>query len=92
MTLAVELTIINALGLHARCAAQLARVADLAIGDVWLSKDGEQADAKSVMDILSLAATQGSQISLQITHPEDRHLLTAITELINSGFGEATHA
>lgn len=87
----VNLTIINELGLHARCAAQIAKIADQAAGEVWLIKNDERASAKSVLDMLTLACTQHSRVVLEISNPADKPLLQAIAGLIENGFGELSH-
>ena len=61
------MVIVNELGLHARSAAKIAQLAQQAIADVWLEKDEEQADADSIIDLLSLGCPQGTQITVVIS-------------------------
>ena len=82
------LRIINELGLHARSAAKLAKVAEEARGGVWLIKNGDTADATSVLDILALNCPQGTEITVTIDDDTDRDTLERIEALIRSGFGE----
>ena len=62
-----DVEIINRLGLHARAAAQLVKLATQFQSKVFLKKDGQYANAKTIMDVLMLAATQGTQITIEST-------------------------
>jgi phosphocarrier protein HPr len=86
--LSKELTIRNELGLHARPAAQIAKIAGNANFRVWLVKDDETADASSIIDILSMACVNGSRIIIRVEDRSDMDILNAIANLIASGFGE----
>ena len=81
-------TIINELGLHARSAAQIAAIAQNSIGNVWIQKDEEKADASSILDILTLACTQETKIKIIIEDNRDLSILNDIADLVDSGFGE----
>jgi len=83
-----DVTVINELGLHARSAAQIAELARQASGNVWVIKDDREADATSIIDILTLSASQGSRLTLRIDDRDDEAILQQITELIEDGFGE----
>ena len=83
-----DVVIVNELGLHARSAAKIAQLAQPAIGDVWLEKDGEQADAASIIDILALVCPQGTTVTVAVSDSQDSGILEAGVELIKSGFGE----
>ena len=80
--------IVNELGLHARSASKIAEIVKKARSNVWLVKDGETADAASVIDMLSLACAKGSKIKIKIEDPTDLNILNAIADLIQQGFGE----
>lgn len=82
------LTIVNDLGLHARSAAKLATLAEAARGRVWITKNGNTADAASMLDILTLACPQGADVTVSIEDEADRDVLERIAALIRSGFGE----
>jgi phosphocarrier protein len=84
----ITLRIINALGLHARSAAKLAKVAGQAQGDIWITKNGNTADATSLLDILTLDCPQGSEVTITIDDDADQNILARIEALIRSGFGE----
>ena len=83
-----DVTIINELGLHARSAAGIAKIARNAKSNVWITKDRKKADAKSIIDILTLVCAQGSKITVTVDNCSDIHILDNIVELIESGFGE----
>lgn len=86
--LARKTTVINELGLHARPAARIAAIAGEARSDVRLCKNGEQADATSIIDILSLACFKGTVVTLEITDPADMPVLNKIIDLFEQGFEE----
>jgi len=83
-----DTTIRNELGLHARSAAQIAGIAQNSSANVWIQKDAEKADASSILDILTLACTKGTKITIVIEDPADIEILKAIVDLVDSGFGE----
>jgi phosphocarrier protein len=83
-----EATIINELGLHARSAAKIAKLAQPAAGPVWVAKGDQKADAASIVDILTLACEKGTRIKIWIENRADLHILKDITKLVESGFGE----
>ena len=83
-----EATIINDFGLHARSAAKIAELANRATASVWIAKGEQEADASSIVDILTLACEKGTKISIRIEDRADFNILEAITELVESGFGE----
>ncbi|HHE73611.1 MAG TPA: HPr family phosphocarrier protein [Desulfobacteraceae bacterium] len=83
-----DVVIVNELGLHARSAAKIAQLAQQANADIWLEKDGEWADAVSIIDLLSLGCPQGTQVSVAISDGQDINILDALVDLIENGFGE----
>ncbi len=87
-TLSRDVVIINELGLHARSAAGIAKLAQNANSKVWLIRGKERVDASSIIDILSLACSKGSKITLEIDEESDIEILNEIIELIKKGFGE----
>jgi phosphocarrier protein len=80
--------ICNELGLHARSAARIAEIAGNAVSKIWLVKDNLRADAASIVDILTLACEKGTKIKIIIEDPADAGILTALVDLVDSGFGE----
>ncbi len=83
-----DVTLVNELGLHARSAAQIARIARRAKGAVWVLRRGERVDATSVLDLLTLACPQGSRLRIRIEDPADRPVLEALAQLVENGFEE----
>lgn len=83
-----KVQITNKLGLHARAATIIAKIAQTATSNIWIVKDSETADASSIIDILALECTKGSWITLKSEDPTDHHLLLQIQECVESGFGE----
>ena len=81
-------TLVNALGLHARSAAQITRLAQGARAAVRVSHGTLEADATSVIDILTLACTVGETLEFTIADPEDYDILKALVNLVDNGFGE----
>lgn len=78
----------NRKGLHARASAKLAKLASALPHPVMVSRDGETADARSIMDLLCLAAHQGSFVELNCSGAEADSCLNAVEALIEDGFGE----
>ena len=83
-----DVTIVNDLGLHARSAAKIAKLAQGAGAGVWLEREGERADATSIIDLLGLACPKGTVITVAVEEKQDRKILEALVELVESGFGE----
>jgi phosphocarrier protein HPr len=81
--------IINALGLHARAAAQLVKVANRFKCETFIEHQGQRANAKSIMGVLMLAAGQGSQVKLTCKGEDAQACLAEIAKLIAERFGEA---
>jgi len=81
-------TIINALGLHARSAAKIAEVAQNARYKVWIMRDREEVDAASIIDLLTLGCNKGTKIVVRIENTADRPIMNQIIDLVEAGFGE----
>ncbi|MEC8209554.1 MAG: HPr family phosphocarrier protein [Verrucomicrobiota bacterium] len=56
------LVVQNKMGIHARPAAMIVRIANTFSGEVWVEKDGEQVNGKSIMGLMMLAAGKGSKL------------------------------
>lgn len=80
----------NRLGLHARAAAKLVRVASGFQSDIKLAREGrsEAIDGKSILGILFLAAGRGTRLRLRIEGPDEETALLALLQLFKSGFEE----
>ena len=85
---ASELEIINALGLHARAAAQLVKAANKYKCEVTLTCEGQSVNAKSIMGVLMLAAAQGMKVTVTCEGEGARECLGEITALVKNRFGE----
>lgn len=83
-------TIVNKLGLHARAAARLVQTANRFQSDITIARDGQSANAKSIMGVLMLAASKGSDVTVRVQGPDGAEALAALGELIETGFGEDT--
>jgi phosphocarrier protein HPr len=81
-------TIVNALGLHARAAAQLVQAANRFQSEVQVAKDGTSVNGKSIMGVLTLAAAKGSRITVSCEGPDAEAALAALGALVEGGFGE----
>lgn len=81
-------TIKNKLGLHARAAAVLVKTTSRFLSDIKIIKDGVEADGKSILGILSFAASKGTNITVLTDGVDADIALNTIEELIESGFGE----
>lgn len=83
-------TVINPLGLHARAAAKLVRLANGFESRVSLQKlDSDViADAKSILSLLYVAAGKGSVVCITVDGPDESEAAAAIEQLFSSGFGE----
>lgn len=88
MTAAGTFQIINELGLHARAAARLVALASRYDAEVWLEKDGQRANAKSVMGVLLLCGQRGSSVRVVAEGSQAEDVVEAIGDLIRSRFGE----
>ena len=82
--------IINPLGLHARPAAQLVRLAGKFKSRILLKRTDNNisADAKSILSVLTLAAAKGTQLQIETEGEDDQKALEAIENIFTNGFGE----
>ena len=83
-----KIAIKNKLGLHARAAVKFVNLANRFVSSVKIVKDGNEIDGKSILGILTLAATQGTQIRLQVSGKDEESAMEALVELINNRFDE----
>ena len=84
----VEVQIINRLGLHARAAAKVVETAGGFSCDVALAKGEHQVDAKSIMEVMMLAATQGTHVHVRASGADEDAAVEALVALIDDRFGE----
>ena len=83
-----ELTIQNRLGLHARPSAMFVKVCSRFRSEIWVEKDGEQVNGKSIMGLMMLAAGLGSKLKITCVGPDAQKALTEIEGLIQRKFDE----
>lgn len=83
-----KITIINKLGLHARAASKLVSTTSSFGCDIKAGKDDQLVDAKSIMSVMMLAASKGTELTLQFDGPDEQAALEAVTQLINNRFDE----
>jgi phosphocarrier protein HPr len=86
--LTATLDIINRLGLHARAASRVVALARRFESDIQLRHANNQADAKSIMSVLLLAAPQGARLEVELSGPDADAALLALRELFAERFGE----
>ncbi len=82
-------TIINKLGLHARAASKLVSQASQFESDVFIDKHGNRVNAKSIMGVMMLAASKGTEVKLEVDGNDEKECMEAILQLINNRFDEA---
>lgn len=80
--------IVNALGLHARAAAQLVRTANRFRSEVLVVKDDQEVNGKSIMGVLMLAAARGAEIRVSCEGEDAEQAMADLARLIEAGFGE----
>lgn len=83
-----EIVIINRLGLHARPAANFVRIASRYRSEIWVEKEGEQINGKSIMGLMMLAAGQGSKLMIRCEGPDADKAMEELEALINRRFDE----
>ena len=83
-----QATIVNREGLHVRPAARIVRLANTFAVDIALSKDGVEANGKSILEVIMLAAECGSSITIRAKGPDAEQALEALAALVAEGFGE----
>jgi phosphocarrier protein len=86
--LITSIKIINKLGLHARASAKLTQVANQFKSDIWIEKNNKKVNAKSIMGVMMLAASQGSDITITTEGSDEQDALNSIIALINDYFEE----
>lgn len=82
------ITIPNEDGLHARPAAKFVKLAGRYACDVWVEKDGEEVNGKSIMGLMMLAAAQGTTIRISTEGVDAEVALERLCSLVNGAFQE----
>ncbi|HBJ84063.1 MAG: HPr family phosphocarrier protein [Prosthecobacter sp.] len=88
MSIEKELTIRNKMGMHARPAAQFVKRASKYQCDVWVEKDDEPVNGKSIMGLMMLAAGRGEKIKIIADGNDAEQAVADLEELVSSGFGD----
>ncbi|MCG8426593.1 MAG: HPr family phosphocarrier protein [Chromatiales bacterium] len=83
-----EIDIINKLGLHARAAAKFVSTANQFASTIQVANGDRDANGKSIMSVMMLAASQGTRLTLTIDGEDEGEAMSALEELINNYFGE----
>ncbi|NSW88794.1 HPr family phosphocarrier protein [bacterium] len=83
-----KIKVSNKLGLHARASSKLVNITNQFESEIKISKENLEIDAKSILGILSLAASKGTEIEINITGNDEEYAMKKITELFDSKFGE----
>ena len=81
-------TIRNRLGLHARAAAQFVKKASGYASEVWVEKDGQRVNGKSIMGLLMLACPLGTKLTVKVDGTDEQEAFADLGKLIEDGFGE----
>ena len=83
-----NITIINKLGLHARAAAKFVTLASAFESEIELLRKGNAVNGKSIMGVMMLAASQGTELVLRATGADERKAIGELSELIIDRVGE----
>ena len=86
--IAENITIINKLGLHARAASKLVNCASQFESEVFIFRNENRVNAKSIMGVMMLAASKGVELGLEIDGNDEQPCRDALVDLINDRFGE----
>ncbi len=86
--LTVQVEVLNRLGLHTRAAAELVRTASRFESKITVRKEDQTADAKGIMGLLMLAATQETILELTFEGVDEAESCVSVVELFNNRFGE----
>jgi phosphocarrier protein len=83
-----ELTIVNKLGLHARAAGALVKLASTFASEITVEKGGVKVNAKSIMGLLMLAASMGSTVRMTVQGDDEKEAAAAVEGLVTGKFNE----
>ena len=84
-----ELVVQNKMGIHARPAAMIVRITNKFKADVFVEKDEEQVNGKSIMGLMMLAAGKGSKVKFLATGEDAPQMLAELEQLFTRKFDEA---
>ena len=83
-----DLVVTNKLGIHARPAAMFVKVANQYDCEIFVEKEGEKVNGKSIIGLMMLAAGQGTRLTLQAEGPEAGKAVADLESLVNRKFDE----
>jgi len=83
-----RVTISNRLGLHARAAALFTKQASAFSSKIEVIKDHLRVNGKSIMELLTIAGIQGTQITIRAEGADEEQAVEALVKLVKNGFGE----
>jgi phosphocarrier protein HPr len=83
-----QFIIVNKLGLHARASALFVKTASQFASEIRVLRDGVEVNGKSIMGIMMLAASKGTEIVLKVFGIDEAEASIVLGELIRNGFGE----
>lgn len=81
-------TIVNKAGMHTRPASFLVKIASKYDSEFYIVKDGFRINGKSIIGVMTLAAEQGSKVTLQFEGKEEEKASKEIIQFFEDGFGE----
>jgi len=84
-----QVEVVNDMGVHARPAAMVVRITNKYEGQIWVEKDGERVNGKSIMGIMMLAAGSGSTLTIHTNCPKADDLFDEIRQLFASKFQDS---
>lgn len=85
-----SVTVVNALGMHARAAAKFVHLAATFESRIRVGRQGREMDGKSIMGILLLAAARGMTITISADGADEADAVAALAAMVDDGFGEGT--
>ncbi|MCF7810511.1 HPr family phosphocarrier protein [bacterium] len=83
-----KVTVLNKLGIHARPATKLVRLASKGNSKVFITKNGQRINAQSILGVMLLQAEHGSTILIEVDGADEEIMLQKLVNLISSGFEE----
>lgn len=83
-----EVEISNEVGIHVRPASMLVEIASKFESEIWIEKNGQEANGKSIMSLLLLSAEKGSKIKIKAEGPDAEEAVKALVNIVEKKFGE----
>jgi phosphocarrier protein len=83
-----EIQVTNKLGLHARPAAMLVQTASRFKSEIWLKKEDIEANAKSILSVMMLAAEVGSRVTIKAEGEDEEQAIETLAKIFQEKFGE----